>query len=159
MCCDSSGWWSSSSVPMEHRKYPSTRNNGAQERKCSLSRFTWTPPSSPAGINRQYQHWQHAVTVLLLRRDVQQTLKHKLILQPQSRAHSGGCHRAAQQPGTVLWLPHFGNLPRHHARRSHGKTALSSRIWLINAACTSELQSSFQWVLKHKIGVWITLPG
>lgn len=36
-----------------------------------------------------------------------------------------------------------------------GRQLLSSRTWLINA----ELHSSFQWVLKHKTGVWIILPG
>lgn len=159
VCFDSTGWWSRSSIPMEHKKYSSTDQKlWSSSEKSFFSTLKWIPQSSQAGINWQHQHWQHSarrsVTVFLVRRDVQQRLKHKLVLQPQSRAHSGGCHRAAQQTGTVLWLSGFGNLPRHRARRSHGKTALSSSTWLINATWLQGYTAAFGefWSTKQEPG-------
>lgn len=134
---DSKGWWSTGNIQAQ------IRNCGAWVSFSLLSRFPWTPPSSPAGITWQHQHWQHwahrSVTVFA-EKGCAQRLKHSLSCS----------HGAAQQSGTVLWLSHFGDLPRHRARRRHGKTALSSRIWLINATWLWNYTEAFSEFWKAK---------
>lgn len=172
VCFASTGWWSTGNTQAH------TRNYGAQVRKCLLSRFTWTAPRSRAGINWQHQHWQHPAQGQWLR-FCWEGMCSRGSSTSLSRSHGAGLTQVAAQSSTADWhcsvLSHCGNLPRHRARRSHGKTALLSRTWLINAtglwsytaafselwSATQEYGSYFQVTCTYSNSwfLWISVPN